>query len=169
MFSLLLVMTLSQYPQQQGKGQDGGAWNISGNVTVSGTPIVAVTGSTSITIDGGVIAWTRPCICGETSISKCGPVTNVASRFPIDGGLAPRSYLVLTNSNQNTGNVKCLSTGAVPVFAAGNPGDYMSPGDKPWVYSVPDLLADGGTHVNCISDQAGGTTAFCAYECACSP
>ncbi|MDE2022380.1 MAG: hypothetical protein KGI71_05730 [Patescibacteria group bacterium] len=151
----------------------------------NGSPAATYSASVAGWDDGGVqrvlktasdgtlfsAALSRPCACTSRPDSfKCSTVTNVAKRVPQDGGISPRSYIVLYNRANNTGNFICTTNGNVPSFGAteSSPGVYIAPGDRGVPFSEPDIAPDGGADINCISDTPSGSV-LCSYECACSP
>ena len=157
------VVNSSGSTATQGPGHDGGAWEV---YVINQTVTVASDGGGVTAYQGGNWSWPyKPCTCAESSMSKISLVATVARRVPLDGGVSNRTYIILNNRGNNTGNFMCRSDGVIPVFSTTTEGDYLAPTDRV-IYSVPDLLLDGGPRVNCISDQGGGSS-LSTYECVC--
>lgn len=147
--SLAVGIAVARSIADQGRPGKEGAW-----------PIALAGG-----LDGGsgAVVLVRPYQCAASSPYKTTTVTSAAAAsVPATPSTSPRAYMVVCNPAQNTGNVKCRGDGTAPVFALGNPGDYLANGNC--VKYTQVNLDDAGSPILCISDQAA-TFQATTFEC----
>lgn len=149
------VVIAQRSTADQGRPGKEGPWPVTGVVQVA-----------SGSLDGGnsdAVVAVRPYRCGTLSPYKTTTVTSAAAvSVPAAPATAPRAYMVVCNPAQNTGDVKCRGDGVDPVFALGNPGDYLANGNC--VKYTQANLGDAGSSVICISNQAA-TFQATSFEC----
>lgn len=104
---------------------------------------------------------TRPYNCAVASPYASTAVAQTAAVVPTTASTAPRAYMVVCNTKQNAGNMKCRGDGVAPVFAAGNAGDYLEPGQ---CIKYTQANISGASPVRCISDQAANFNVT-TFEC----